>query len=214
MTADRTRAAYDAVAEDYAALLRDELASKPLDRAMLAAFAELVLTDGGGQVADVGCGPGRITGHLHDLGLDVFGVDLSPAMVEVARRELPQLRFTVGTMAALDVDDGALAGVVAWYAVIHTPPVERPAVLHELARVLRPGGRLLLAFQVGDESVRLDAAYGHEIDLDVHRLRPERIEAELGAAGVTPTATLVAEPVGRERQPQGYVLAHRTTGPR
>lgn len=208
----RTRAAYDTVAADYAELLRDELASKPLDRAMLAAFAELISADGGGRVADVGCGPGRIAGHLRSLGLDVFGIDLSPEMIAVARRDHPELPFKVGTMAALDLDDGALAGVVAWYSVIHTPPADRPGHLAELARVLRPGGRLLLAFQVGDESVRLDAAYGHAIDLDVRRLRPDAIEGELTAAGCSTTARLVAEPVGQERHPQAYLLAQRTGG--
>jgi trans-aconitate methyltransferase len=91
-----TRAAYDTVAVDYARLLSSELAAKPLDRALLAAFAELVLADGGGPVADLGCGPGRVTTHLHALGLDAFGVDLSPEMVAVARRSYPDLRFEAG----------------------------------------------------------------------------------------------------------------------
>src|SRR3974390_3391872 len=79
------RAAYDAVAVDYAALLRDELAAKPFDRALLGAFAELVLSGSAGPVADVGCGPGRVTAYLHGLGVETFGIDLSPAMVAVAR---------------------------------------------------------------------------------------------------------------------------------
>ena len=206
---DRTRAAYDVVAEDYAERLRHELASKPFDRAMLGAFAELVRAGGAaGRVADLGCGPGRIAAHLHGLGLglEVFGIDLSPAMVAVARRDHPELAFAVGSMAALDVEDGSLVGVVAWYSVIHIPPPARPALFAELARVLRPGGPLLLAFQVGDESVRLAAAYGHAVDLEVHRLRPDVIERELVAAGFSPTARLVAEPVGQERHPQAYVV--------
>ena len=81
--------AYDTVAADYAALLADELHRKPWDRATLTAFAELVLASGGGPVLEVGCGPGRITAHLHGLRLDVSGVDLSPQMVEEARRAPP-----------------------------------------------------------------------------------------------------------------------------
>lgn len=70
------RASYDAVADDYAEWQRHELESKPLDRALLAGFSELVQADGAGSVADIGCGTGRVTAHLHGLGLPVFGVDL------------------------------------------------------------------------------------------------------------------------------------------
>jgi len=66
-----TRAAYDTVARDYARLLAGALDRMPWDRAVLAMFAELVARDRLGPVVDVGCGPGRITGHLHHLGLDV-----------------------------------------------------------------------------------------------------------------------------------------------
>ena len=98
-----TRAAYDTVADDYAAQLRDELDRKPLDRAMLASFAELVLVSGGGAVAELGCGPGRVTAHLAGLGLNAFGVDLSPRMIAVARRMYPELRFDEGSILELDV---------------------------------------------------------------------------------------------------------------
>lgn len=137
------RTAYEAVAADYAELLRDELASLPIERAVLAAFAELVRGDGGGPVADLGCGPGRVTANLHALGLPAFGVDLSHGMVAVARTAYPDLRFEQGSMRSLDIDDGGLAGIVAWYSIIHTAPDDLPLVFDELARVLRPGGRLL-----------------------------------------------------------------------
>ena len=148
-----TRAAYDTVAADYADLLRDQLAGAPLDRAMLGAFAELVQAeDAGAAVADLGCGPGRVTAHLDSLGLSAFGVDLSPGMVEVARRTYPGLRFDVGSLAALDLADAGLGGIVAWYSIIHTPPELLPEVFAEFDRVLAPGGHLLLAFQAGDET--------------------------------------------------------------
>src|ERR1700685_547718 len=86
-----TRASYDAIATDYAERFRDELVARPLDRAMLAGFAELVLARGDGPVADVGCGPGRVTGYLNDLGLPVFGIDLSPEMIAISRRTYPDL---------------------------------------------------------------------------------------------------------------------------
>lgn len=213
---EATRDAYDLVAEDYAALLQDHLSTSTWDRMVLNAFAEVVRAGDGGLVADVGCGPGRITGHLDRLGLTVCGVDLSPAMVAVAQRTHPHLRFEVGSMRALDFDDDALAGVVAWYSTIHTPPSEQPIVLRELARVLRPGGHLLLAFQVGDEAVHLTQAYGHDLSLDAYRLSATTVTAHLDEAGVEVLAQVLREPVEPERQPQAYLLARKrpaaTTG--
>jgi SAM-dependent methyltransferase len=204
-----TRLAYDTVAVDYAELLRDELAAKPIDRAVLAAFVDLVSEDGGGPVADLGCGPGRVTAHLHALGLAAFGIDLSPAMVDVARRSHPDLRFDQGSMAALDLDRGELAGIAAWYSIIHTPPEHQPKLFAEFNRVLRPGGHLVVAFQVGDERVHLEQAYGHELSLDAYRLPPDFVAEALGSAGLAVTARLVREPTGRERQQQAYLFARK-----
>lgn len=204
------RLAYDAVAADYADLLRDELGSHPVDRAVLAAFADQVHDhhDRGdaGLVADVGCGPGRVAAHLDALGLDVVGIDLSPAMVARAGRDHPHLRVVLGSIDALPFDAGALAGAVAWCSIIHAPPAHRPRIFHELRRVLRPGGHLLVAFQVGDEHVHLDHAYGHDVALDVWRLDPDVVTAELVAAGFEPTDRTSREPAGRERQPQAFLL--------
>lgn len=206
------RASYDAVAVDYARLVGTELAGKPLDRAMLTAFAECVGGEEGGAgraVADLGCGPGRVTAHLDGLGVRAFGVDLSPAMVAVARRSYPGLRFEVGSMSALDVADGVLGGVLAWYSTLHTPPAELPSLFAEFARVLAPGGHVLIAFEAGDGRVRLEHAYGHPVDLDVYRMPPDRIAALLAGAGLTEVARLLREPGPREDGPQGFALARK-----
>lgn len=199
------RTAYDTVAADYADLLRSDLAGRPLERAMLGAFAELVLE--GRPVADIGCGPGRITGYLDELGLDVFGVDLSPGMIEVARRDHPRIPFTEGSMLALDLADGSLGGLVAWYSVIHTPPEHHPRIFAEFRRVLAPGAPLLVGFKVGDRRDHLDRAYGHELSLDVYWLPPERVTALLTEAGFTVSASLHCEPGPLDRQPQAYLMA-------
>jgi ubiquinone/menaquinone biosynthesis C-methylase UbiE len=207
-----TRTAYDTVAHDYAEILRTDLVRKPCDRAVLAAFAELVIAADVGPVLDVGCGPGLVTAHLHHLGVDVTGVDISPVMIEVACRDHPDLRFEVGSMKALIRDNASLGGLVAWYSIIHTPPEDLPMTFDEFRRVLAPGGQLLLAFQVGDERRHLEHAYGHAVSLDAYRLSPTRIVDQLREAGLSAYATLQRDPDSSERVPQGFIVARPTTG--
>jgi ubiquinone/menaquinone biosynthesis C-methylase UbiE len=204
-----TRRSYDATADAFADWISGELATKPLDRAMLTAFADLVQ----GPVADIGCGSGRITAFLHELGVPTFGIDLSPKMVAAARRTYPHLRFTEGTMTALDLDDSTLGGVVAWYSTIHLPDEDLPAALTELHRVLAPGGHLQLAFQAGDEVVHRTDAGGHPVTLDFHHRQPDRMAELVHAAGFTVRATLLRAPDEDgdypEDTPQAYLLARR-----
>ncbi|MGW3494356.1 class I SAM-dependent DNA methyltransferase [Streptomyces sp. NPDC001020] len=208
-----TRASYDTVAVDYERLLRDDLDTNTFDRAMLGAFAERVLGGGGGPVGDLGCGPGRVTTHLDKLGLEAFGIDLSPEMITVARRTHSGLRFEVGTMTDLDLPDGTLAGALAWYSTVHTPPHELPLLFREFNRVLAPGGHLLLAFKVGDGSVHLEHAYGHDLSLDVYRFPPELVADLLGRAGFDEVARLVRAAEEPEKTPQAYVLARKPVQP-
>ncbi|GAA1906188.1 class I SAM-dependent methyltransferase [Streptomyces sodiiphilus] len=208
-----TRASYDAVAADYAERFRGELASKPLERALLAGFAELVRAAGNGSVADLGCGPGRVTAHLHSLGLDTFGIDLSPKMIAVARQAHPDLPFYEGTMTSLDLPDASLGGIVAWYSVIHIPDGRLPAVFAEFHRVLAPGGHLALAFQVGEDHTHLAEAFGHPVSLDFHSRQPDRVTELLERAGLELRARMVREPDEDgdfpEKTQRGYLLARR-----
>jgi SAM-dependent methyltransferase len=211
-----TRASYDAVAADYAGRFRDELAARPLDRAMLAGFAELVQAAGGRPVADVGCGPGRVTAFLEHLGLAVFGVDLSPQMVAAARRSFPGLRFEVGSMLALDLPDGALGGVLAWYSIIHIPHEQLPEVFAEFCRVLAPGGYVQLAFQAGEEPLHLTEALGHPVSLDFYRRQPDEVAGLLSRAGLVVRARLLRDPDDAgdfpERTRQAFLLAVKPAG--
>ncbi|MFH8572920.1 class I SAM-dependent methyltransferase [Streptomyces sp. NPDC017993] len=181
-----TRTSYDTVATSYADQVRHLLEETPDQRAVLAQFADLVCTSGGGSVADVGCGPGRITAHLRALGVDAFGIDLSPGMIEVARRDHPGLRFELGSMTHLDLAHDSMGGLVAWYSLIHVPDDEISSVLAHFQRVLRPGGPLLLSFHVGDDSQLKTQGYGgHPMKVYVHRRQPGQMAAWLNDAGFT-----------------------------
>ncbi|MFJ4693687.1 class I SAM-dependent DNA methyltransferase [Streptomyces sp. NPDC088766] len=202
-----TRTFYDAVAEDYSDRFRDLHAKLPWDRAVFALYAELV--GPGGKVADLGCGPGRVTGHLASLGLSLSGLDLSESMLAVARRENPGIRFERGSMLELTHEDGSLDGVVSWYSSIHTPVEELPRLFAEFRRVLRPGGHALLAFQVGDEPKYHDRPWGHPVSLHFQRRRPEAMAELLTEAGFSVRSRTVRapEPDLDEKVPQAYLVA-------
>lgn len=203
-----TRTSYDTVAVSYADQLRDALARNPYSRAALALFADLVHADGGGPVVDVGCGPGHVTAHLRELGVDAFGIDLSPGMIDVARRDHPGLRFEVGSMTDLDLADGSVAGLLAWWSLVHVPDEAIPAVLGQFRRVVRPGGPLVLGFHVGDESKWKTQGYGgHPMNVHVHRRRPDRVGAWLRDAGFAVETHMVLDP--DEDVPSGIVFARR-----
>jgi SAM-dependent methyltransferase len=172
-----TRDSYDTVAESYAEYTRGLLADLPYVRAALKMFADLV----DGPVVDVGCGPGEVTAYLHGLGMDVFGIDLSPGMIELARRTHPALRFEVGSMTEpLGV---AVAGILAWWSLIHVPDDEVPTVFRHFHDALQPNGLLQLG--------KTQGYGGHPMRVNVHLRRPERVAEWLEAAGFTVEAQLL-----------------------
>ncbi|MFI6347740.1 class I SAM-dependent methyltransferase [Streptomyces sp. NPDC050560] len=190
-----TRTSYDTVAVSYADQVRDAVTTMPYLRGALALFADLVHVAGGGPVADVGCGPGHFTAHLRELGVDAFGIDLSPAMIDVARRDHPGLRFEVGSMTDLDLADASVTGLLASWSLIHVPDDAVPTVLAHFRRVLRPGGPLLLGFHVGEGSTLKTQGYGgHPMNVQVHRRRPDLMAAWLRAAGFTIEAQTLLTP--------------------
>ncbi|MEU5714935.1 class I SAM-dependent methyltransferase [Streptomyces sp. NPDC020403] len=209
------RESYDTVAAAYAKRVKSPAELDPLSRAMLATFAEVVRAADRGPVADLGCGPGKVTAHLADLGVPAFGVDLSPRMTEIARAAYPHLRFTVGSMTALDLADDELGGILAYYSAHHTPPDLLPGVFAEFQRTLAPGGHLMLAGHVGDdEHLRPTQGYGgHPVSYGSHLLPPDRIAGLLGQAGLTVTAQLVQAPDEGAKRAVATFLAQKPESP-
>lgn len=178
---DDIRTSYDTVATSYAELVRDGADGEPESFDLLAKLAD------DRPVLDVGCGPGRTTGVLAARGLQVTGIDLSPGMIEVARRDHPELDFRVGSMTGLDLPDGEFGGVVSWWSIIHLPRDVVPQAIAEFYRVLAPGGVLLLGFHVGTESTHKTSGYGgHPMNIHVHRWTSAALTEIAVTAGFTP----------------------------
>jgi SAM-dependent methyltransferase len=201
------RDSYDAAAAGYAEELFGELARKPLDRHLLNRFAEALR--GEGLVADLGCGPGQVGRYLHDQGLSVVGADLSPGMIAEARRLNPEMEFRVADMRELDFDDGSLAGIVAFYAIVHFAPEDLTAIFREMRRVLRDGGLALVAFHAGDQVVHVDELFGASVSLDFRFHVAERVIESLAAARLEVIEDARREPYeGVEHQSRRcYLLA-------
>ena len=205
-----TRAGYDAMAVEYTEHAQREWDRMPLERALVDLFAEYVLTSGNLTVADIGCGPGRLTALLGRRGLEAYGIDLSPVMVELARKSYPELRFEVGSMLDLDVPSGSLGGVLAFYSIIHVPWELRAQVFAEFFRVLAPGGHLMLAFQVGDDCRHRTEAFGHAISVSWHRQQPADLAELLEHAGFDVQTQVVRPPTPElELAPQGFMFARK-----
>lgn len=204
------RESYDRVAEEYARRIAGELAHKPLDREILARFA----TDaaGRGVVADLGCGPGHVAAFLAERGVDVLGIDLSPGMVAQARALHPGLPFAVGDLTALEAEDGAWAGAVAYYALIHLPRDRVVPALREVRRALRPGAPFLAAFHAGDEVRSMDEWWGHPVRLDFRFFGVGEMTGWLQEAGFAVEETTERDPYPEvEAQTRrAYLLARRS----
>ncbi|MET7900516.1 class I SAM-dependent methyltransferase [Streptomyces sp. NPDC005355] len=201
-----TAKAYDARASDYVAFVQGGLSSQPFDHSVLTAFAGLVRQGGAAPVADLGCGPGYIAGHLRDMGLEVFGVDLSASLIEYARRLYPDLQFSVGSMAALPAGDGTLGGIVSWYSLIHTPPAEIPAYLAEFHRLLEPGGHLLLAFF--ESEGRPVVSFDHAVTA-AYRWPIDGLAEMADTVGFREVGRMMRKPVDGERFERGRLILRK-----
>jgi SAM-dependent methyltransferase len=209
---EELRAAHDVLAESYAVRLAGALDQMPAERAVLGLFCELILAAGlGTNVVDVGCGPGRLEPYLAARGLSPGGIDLSPEMIRVARRDHPEFHFGVADLRELPFGDASLAGVVCWYSLMYLAPSDRPAAFSELARAVKPGGYLVTAFKAGDSQVRRGGrSTGLDVEFDVYWLSPDEMERRVTDAGFAVTFWAGRPAEGQEGSPQGYLLAQRS----
>jgi uncharacterized protein YceH (UPF0502 family) len=179
----KVRAAYGTVAATYAERLGDELADLPFESWLLRRVAALA---DGAPVIEVGTGPGHVAAFLAEAGADATGLDLTPEMVEEARRRHPGVTYEVGDLRRLlrpATYDG-WGAVLAWYSLIHLAASELPDAIASLVRPLRAGGWLVLALHAGAEVRTITEWFGHEVDLDVVLHDPTEVVAVVERAGL------------------------------
>lgn len=184
MDNEKVRDAYASIAELYIELFGT---SGQVDAADLA-FIGRHLSIRPGSVLDVGCGPGHITGYLCSLGVDAFGIDMVPEFLAYARATHPTVGYQLGSLPGLDLRDGAVAGILSWYSLIHLPPQDLDGALAELRRVMAPGGTLVVGFFDADEF----GAFDHKV-VTAYRWPVDEFSERLARAGFTE--------VERERRP-------------
>lgn len=190
---DVVRDSYDRVADNYAHMVATtglgDIRTHPWLRAAIEAFADAVADLG--PVLDVGCGPGTVTAYLAQRGVNVSGVDLSPRMIENARRLYPDCSFRVASATDLDLADSSLGGVLGWWSLFNLPRNILPPVLSSFARALVPGGQLIIATHLGDDDLSRTEAYGGvPVSWTTYQWQPERLAALVEEAGLRPVAEL------------------------
>jgi ubiquinone/menaquinone biosynthesis C-methylase UbiE len=206
----RVRSSYDTVAGEYSRHIYSELENKPFDRQWLNRFAGLVHDQG--IVFDVGCGPGQIARYLADRGVNVFGLDLSHGMLLEAQRLNPNITFVEGNMLAFPIGSNQLAGITAFYSIIHLDRDLAPDALADMYRVLRPDGYLLLAFHLGADVLHVSELWGHEVDLDATFFTTEEVTGGLVHAGFKIEEVQERDPYHPDVEYQsrrGYILAKK-----
>lgn len=204
---DVVRDSYDRVADNYVEMGVGDVRTYPWLRAALDVFAEAVR--GAGPVLDVGCGPGTVTAYLAERGVDVSGVDLSPRMIEHARRLHPECAFRVGSSTELDLAEASFGGLLGWWSLFNLPRDVLPQVVSSFARALVPGGQLMIGTHAGDgELLRTDAYGGVPVRWTTYRWQPEQIVELVEQAGLRVTAELRL-PAGEQVGAGVVVMAQR-----
>ncbi|MFG2104988.1 class I SAM-dependent methyltransferase [Micromonospora echinaurantiaca] len=174
MNVEQVRDAYASVADLYIELFGTSQQVHADDLAFIARHLSIQP----GNVLDVGCGPGHVTGYLRSLGVDATGIDVVPEFIAHAQAAHPHGRYQLGSMTSLDVEDSSIAGILAWFSLIHLPPQDLDGALAEFRRVITPAGTLVVGFFDGDEV----AAFDHKV-VTAYRWPADEFSERLARAG-------------------------------
>jgi ubiquinone/menaquinone biosynthesis C-methylase UbiE len=204
---------YDTIAKAYAEAFSDEHEKKPKDREILLRFSQKI--GDRRPVWDFGCGPGQTAKYLNNLGLEISGLDLSEGILEQARTIHPEIHFQKGNILALEFENASIAGVVAFYAIVHFTKEQVGLAFREIFRVLQPGGIFLFTYHVGEETIHLDKFLGRRINIDFRTFPAGFISSCLKDSGFKMIEIIEREPYfGMEYESRrAYVFALKPDGP-
>jgi SAM-dependent methyltransferase len=189
---DKMQNTYDVVAKEYAEAFFKEHEKKPMDCEILNRFA---LEFGERQpVWDLGCGPGQTSQYLKDLGVNISGLDLSEKILEQAKAFHPGIYFQKGNILNLEFDNDSIAGVVAFYSIVHFTEEQVRIAFNEIFRVLQPGGILLLTFHIGDKTIHIEEFLGKKVDVDFMFFSTHFITSHLKRNGFKKVEVIEREP--------------------
>lgn len=209
----RVRQTYDVAASSYSRRLLHELEDKPFDSWLLSRVARLP-----GPILDVGCGPGHVTDTLSRAGAEITGIDLSPEMIATAQDNFPDLHFEVGNLFNLLRPPRAPGWgvVVSWYSLVHLASSELPRAMSSMARVLQPGGWLLIGLPAGSRVHRVEEFEGVACEVDFVEHDPDEVRAAVEQAGLTVAETYLRSPLPdvENQVDRVYLLAQAKQGER
>lgn len=206
----RVRTSYDALASAYGDRHDATLADQPFERWLLDRVAEAA---GPHPIADVGCGTGHVAAYLADRGGRASGFDVAPAMIDEARRRHPGIPFEVVDLHRMlkPRDDDGWGAVLAFHSLAHLAPSELATAVGSLARILRPGGWLVLALGAGPALRHRSEWLGVEVDLDLVEHDPVHVRRVVADTGLTDLEWYLRGPLTAvgESSDRLYVIARR-----
>jgi len=156
--------AYNKTAIKYHELFKNELDENRYDQEILDKFSEMINTKG--LICDAGCGPaGHIGKYLLDKGHEIIGIDISPQCIEIARKHIPEIEFKEMNMMSTEFGNDSFEGITSFYSILFTPKKEVDNIIREFNRILKTGGKLLIAVKKGtDEGLMYNDWYeGNQI---------------------------------------------------
>ncbi len=174
--------AYDLLAQKYHDLFKDELSQKEYDRKLIDQFALYFSPDS--IIYDAGCGPsGHIGKYLFDKGLNVTGIDISEKCINLAKKYNRDMAFKRMDMMNLQINDRSIDGIIAFYSIIHTPKDSIDKIFQEFKRVLKPGGKILLAVKEGKGEGLENNILDSDLSIHFSYFSKNEVEAYFGAVG-------------------------------